>query len=328
MLAPVATGIIYRYHSVMSGKACCTPRSDRKQSSNILTENTATAAESSYASSLDTVVVEGGAALVGTNKPLISSDEESPLREIDIHSFRIMRTAVTNSMFREFIENSGYKTEAEKFGWSFVFDSDDYVNARHVSAEAPWWRQTKSATWDRIDGINAIQADLDDHPVVHVSWNDANAFAKWAGGRLPLEREWEHAARGGQGDVLFPWGNREPDDQHYTPCNVWQGQFPENNTELDGYRFTAPAQSFDPNPFGLYNMCGNVWEWTAQSYKVRSHASGAKVHKKRMRGTKVLKGGSFLCHRSYCYRYRIAARTGNTPDSTTSHQGFRLVFDN
>lgn len=275
----------------------------------------------------NTVDIPGGQGFLGTNTPHIPSDEEGPLRENEITPFRMMRTAVTNRMFCEFVEATQYKTEAEHFGWSFVFNTENTLNAQSVSADTPWWKQTQGAYWQKPDGVQLLDDSLEHHPVVHVSWNDANAYARWAGGRLPLEREWEHAARGGQGDIPFPWGSAEPAEISFTPCNIWQGSFPQHNSAADGYKMTAPAESYEPNAFGLFNMCGNVWEWTAQSYKVRAHSSQARAFKKRMRGTKVLKGGSFLCHRSYCYRYRIAARTGNTPDSTTSHQGFRLVFD-
>ena len=311
-------------------KPCCTPKrggSENGSSGTSVKAQQIFDSSNQSALSIDTVHIEGGTALLGTDQPIIASDEEGPVRKIDIDSFRMMSTTVTNEMFRAFIDATGYKTDAERFGWSFVFDGNEYQHAKQAVVQAPWWRKVDNANWQNLHGMASAQFPEDDHPVVHVSWNDANAFAQWAGGRLPLEREWEHAARGGQGDVLFPWGNTEPDDNSFTPCNIWQGDFPDINTCRDGYEFTAPADAFEPNAFGLFNMSGNVWEWSAQSFKVRSHAPGAREHKKKMRGTKVLKGGSFLCHRSYCYRYRIASRTGNTPDTTTSHQGFRLVFE-
>lgn len=164
-----------------------------------------------------------------------------------------------------------------------------------------------------------------DHPVVQVSWTDARAFADWAGGRLPTEAEWEHAARGGLGDVPYPWGDAEPNDNDFTPCNIWQGTFPKHNTTLDGYAGTAPARSFQPNEYGLYNVVGNVWEWTSDAYRIRSLKKAAKAREKSMAGFRIAKGGSFLCHASYCWRYRIAARSGIAPDSSTPHMGFRIV---
>ena len=192
--------------------------------------------------------------------------------------------------------------------------------------EATWWRRVDGANWRAVNGPDTEHSWHADHPVVHVSWNDAIAFADWAGGRLPTEAEWEHAARGGLGDIPFPWGYREPDDDNFQPCNIWQGDFPHTNSALDGYSATAPAVSFEPNGFGLYNMCGNVWEWTAEPLVLRSLSKKKRELANKPKGSKLLKGGSFLCHKSYCFRYRIAARTGTTPETSTAHQGFRLVF--
>jgi len=166
----------------------------------------------------------------------------------------------------------------------------------------------------------------EDHPAVHISWNDAKVYAEWAGGRLPTEAEWEHAARGGLGDVKFPWGDLEPDDHENFPCNIWQGRFPDENSGKDGYLTTAPARSFAPNGYGLYNLAGNVWEWTSDTYKVKSLKKQVKERLKHMKNYKLSKGGSFLCHKSYCFRYRIAARSGTSPDSATTHHGFRVVW--
>ena len=266
--------------------------------------------------------------MVGTAHPVIRDDREGPMKTRRVKPFRMMTTAVTNEMFAKFVQATGYQTEAERFGWSFVFHLN--VSGEIATSEAvfgiEWWRKIDGSSWRLINGPGTEDDWHPDHPVVHVSWNDARAYADWAGGRLPTEVEWEHAARGGLGDVPFPWGTREPDDTDYQPCNIWQGRFPDMNTAADGYRATAPARSFEPNGYGLYNMVGNVWEWTAEPFKLRSVSKRLKGHSGNMPNSKLLKGGSFLCHKSYCFRYRIAARSGNTADSTTSHQGFRLVF--
>jgi formylglycine-generating enzyme len=162
---------------------------------------------------------------------------------------------------------------------------------------------------------------------VQVSWKDAAAFATWAGGRLPTEAEWEHAARGGLPDPRFPWGDAEPTDSRIL-CNIWQGRFPDHNTLADGHFGTAPANAFAPNGAGLFGMARNVWDWTSDTFRVRSFSRTAKARNYRAarEAEKVLKGGSFLCHRSYCYRYRIAARSALTVESAASNAGFRLAW--
>ena len=277
----------------------------------------------------DVVEVPGGIAMVGTNSPVLEIDGEQPLRTTKVRPFLMDKTTVTNKRFADFVDATGYITEAERLGDSFVFAGHlaSEIGPTRAVAAAQWWRQVDGANWRSIHGPGSEHAWRPDHPVVQVSWNDAVAFAAWAGGRLPTEAEWEHAARGGRGDERFPWGNREPNDIDYFPCNIWQGNFPTNNTGRDGYETTVPARSFEPNGHGLYNMVGNVWEWTSQSFKVRSLKKAVRTAHADKGGFKLLKGGSFLCHRTYCYRYRIAARTGNSPGSTTPHQGFRLVYD-
>ena len=277
----------------------------------------------------ETVPIPAGTALVGTNVAVLPQDGERPLRQVKVSSFHATATCITNAMFSGFVEATGYLTDAERLGWSFVFFSQlpEGASDAHAVADAPWWRKIEGASWQRIGGPGSEADWHPDHPVVHVSWNDAHACARWAGGRLPSEAEWEHAARGGLGDVLYPWGDKEPDDDTFQPCNIWQGTFPTDNSCRDSFFATAPAKSFSPNGYGLYNMSGNVWEWTTDPFTIRSVAKSSRERMKQMRGTKILKGGSFLCHRSYCHRYRIAARTGNSPDSTTSHVGFRLIFE-
>jgi len=275
------------------------------------------------------VEIPGGEALIGTNDPVIRFDGEHPLRCKKIKTFRIDATAVTNEKFQAFVEATQYRTEAERIGNSFVFAGFLPSGDRSISAvsSAPWWHVVEDANWRLIHGPGSEGAWKPDHPVVQVSWNDARAFANWAGGRLPTEAEWEHAARGGREDVKFPWGDREPNDEDFFPCNIWQGRFPETDLGRDGFAGIAPAQSFEPNAYGLYNMVGNVWEWTSQPFKVRSlKKRTARLHASK-KGYKLVKGGSFLCHASYCFRYRVAARSGTSPDSSTSHQGFRLVYD-
>lgn len=278
----------------------------------------------------DAVDLPGGTALVGTTNAQIPNDGESPAHQVRLNPFRMLATTVTNAEFRVFVKDTGYVTEAETFGWSFVFwrQVPKSIGLTQGVVDVEWWRRVEGACWFAPNGPGTEDVCLPDHPVVHISWNDARAYADWAGGRLPTEAEWEHAARAGQGDVKFPWGDAEPNDTDFTPCNIWQGNFPQLNTAADGYVTTAPARSFEPNPWGLYNMVGNVWEWTAEPYRVRSLKRSVKERLSQMKGYKLSKGGSFLCHRSYCYRYRIAARSGTSPDSSTTHHGFRVVWSN
>lgn len=277
----------------------------------------------------DVVEIPGGMALIGTDRPIMPLDGEGPLRRKKLRPFLMDATAVTNARFRAFTEETGYRTDAERLGDSLVFQGllpKDTPPSRAV-ADAPWWRMIEGANWENPFGPDSAEAQEADHPVIHVSWNDAKAFAAWAGGRLPTEAEWEHAARGGLDDVPFPWGTAEPNDDDFQPCNIWQGQFPQNNLTLDGHFGAAPARSFEPNGYGLYNMIGNVWEMTSEPFKVRSQKKAIIAAHAGKKGFKLTKGGSFLCHANYCYRYRIAARNSASPDTGTSHQGFRIIYD-
>ena len=307
----------------ITSKACCLPSRNAAPSG-----VDAVVSPGAAGVEMEAVSVPGGPALVGTHAPQIPDDGEGPVRTVAVKPFRMAPTAVTNAEFRGFVEATGYVTEAERFGWSFVFwqQVPDEVGPTQAVMEVEWWRRVDGACWFAPNGPGTESVCLPDHPVVHVSWNDAKAYTDWVGGRLPTEAEWEHAARAGQGDVRFPWGDAEPNDTDFTPCNIWQGRFPRTNTAADGYVTTAPARSFEPNPWGLYNLVGNVWEWTSEPYRVRSLKRSVKARLSKMRGYKLSKGGSFLCHRSYCYRYRIAARSGTSPDSATTHHGFRVVW--
>lgn len=301
----------------MDGKACCVPARCGGAAE-------APAVARGVPPDLGFVPVSGGTGLIGTDAPVMPQDEEAPLRRRKVKPFEIMDCAVSNAQFAAFVEAAGYVTEAERFGWSFVFDHNVRQAATQRVVGVEWWHKVDGAFWARPEGPGGPEA-LPDHPAVHISWADARAFATWAGGRLPTEAEWEHAARGGLGDVPFPWGAEAPDDDAFQPCNIWQGDFPRVNLGLDGYAATAPVRSFARNGYGLYNMVGNVWEWCSDPARLRSLSKAKRAAHHWPAGSRLLKGGSFLCHASYCYRYRIAARTGTTPDTTTAHQGFRLV---
>ncbi|MCP1183060.1 formylglycine-generating enzyme family protein [Paenibacillus sp. 1781tsa1] len=280
----------------------------------------------------DRVWIKGGRFLMGTNDPeAFTGDGEGPVRETQVDSFYLDECTVTNAQFEQFVRETGYRTEAERFGWSFVFhlfvSSQTAAHVRTVVEQTPWWWVVEGADWSHPEGPDSDVNDRADHPVIHISWNDANAYCGWAGKRLPTEAEWEYAARGGLIQKKYPWGDvLRPDGQHQ--CNIWQGTFPTQNNAADGYVGTAPSRSFPANGFGLYNMSGNVWEWCADNY-VTDHEKSilAKTVITSNEVRKVLKGGSYLCHRSYCNRYRVAARIPNTLDTSTGHIGFRCASD-
>ncbi len=273
---------------------------------------------------------EATKSFVGTDRPLIAEDGEGPARPVRLDAFEIEIETVTNDRFAAFVAATGYVTEAERFGWSPVFIGLLAEGAGYFANEGrtPWWVRVDGACWKAPEGPESDLSGRGDHPVVQVSWNDARAFARWCGGRLPTEAEWEHAARGGLGDVRYPWGDAEPDD-NTVYCNIWQGGFPHGNTLADGYFGTSPVHAFEANRAGLYGMAGNVWEWTQDGFRVRSLLKAAKARNRHAatQHEKVLKGGSFLCHSSYCHRYRIAARSALAMNSSTSNAGFRLAYD-
>ncbi len=265
-------------------------------------------------------------------------DGEGPVRRVALRPFAIDVAAVSNAQFEEFVSASGYRTDAERYGWSFVFGPflpADFPPTRALAA-APWWRQVFGADWRRPEGPGSRLEGRMDHPVVHVSWLDATAYCAWAGARLPTEAEWEYAARGGLEGRRYPWGDElSPGGEHR--CNIWQGEFPGRNSGADGYLGTAPARAFAPNGHGLYNTSGNVWEWCADWFSPDFHRNGGgnggsdgaveNPLGPPEGAARVIRGGSYLCHRSYCNRYRVAARSSNTPDSSTGNTGFRCVRD-
>jgi formylglycine-generating enzyme required for sulfatase activity len=275
------------------------------------------------------VLLEGGEFLMGSeDRFAYPGDGEGPVRRVRVEPFRIDACAVSNAQFATFVDETGYVTETERFGWSFVFAGllpHDFPPTRGV-VEAPWWRQVEGADWRRPEGQHS---DLDgrlDHPVVHVTWNDAQAFCVWSGKRLPTEAEWEYAARGGLDERVFPWGDElVPAGEHR--MNVWQGTFPNENTREDGFYGTCPVDAFPPNAFGLHNTTGNVWEWCSDWFSPDFHARDRRTNPEGpRRGThRTTRGGSYLCHESYCLRYRVAARNALTPDTSTGNVGFRGV---
>ena len=274
--------------------------------------------------------IPGGMYLLGADDERIrSEDGEAPVREVALGPFWMDACAVSNARFRAFVEATGHVTVAERWGWSFVFVGflpEGFPPTRAVAA-APWWRQVMGADWRHPEGPQSDLAGRDDHPVVHVALEDALAYCAWAGLRLPTEDEWEAAARGGLVQQRYPWGMElEPEGEHR--CNIWQGRFPAHDSRDDGYHGTAPVDAFAPNGFGLHNACGNVWEWCADWFTAEHPPGPLRDPCGPPRGERrVMRGGSYLCHESWCFRYRVAARSANPPGASTGHLGFRCAAD-
>jgi formylglycine-generating enzyme required for sulfatase activity len=275
------------------------------------------------------VVLEGRAFAMGnTNGDENAGDGETPVHTVELAPFSIDATSVTNADFAQFVDATGYRTEAETFGYSAVFHLALAAEPDEVMGPAsgtPWWVGVHGADWRHPGGSRSEVEGLDEHPVVHVSWNDAVAYCKWAGRRLPTEAEWEYASRGGLDGARYPWGDELMDDEWR--CNIWQGEFPATNTEEDGFLTTAPVRTFQPNGYGLWQMVGNVWEWCADWFGPRYYkfSPAGNPTGPSLGAARVIRGGSYLCHDSYCNRYRNAARSSNTPESSMGNAGFRTV---
>jgi sulfatase modifying factor 1 len=272
------------------------------------------------------VAVPGGTFAMGNDDAAAQPDDgEGPVRQVTLRPFRIDPCAVSNAEYAEFVRDTGHRTDAERYGWSYVFAgflTPEQVTASPGPANTPWWRAIEGASWHAPHGPGSLA--LPDHPVTQVSWADAAAYAEWAGCRLPTEAEWEYAARGGLAGARYPWGDE------FAPggvlrCNIWEGEFPIVHT---GELGTVPVDAYPPNGYGLHNTVGNVWEWCADWFTpLHSAAPAAGPQGPPHGAAKVIRGGSYLCHDSYCNRYRVAARTANTPDSTTGNTGFRCAAD-
>ena len=274
----------------------------------------------SCTSKRDRIHLEGGRFQMGSDSGYL---EERPLRIAEVSAFAIDATEVTNAQFAAFIEHTGYVTTAERTpdpkrhpeipANQLVAGSAVFISPL-VSGSSQWWQFVAGAYWKAPEGPGSSLTSRMDHPVVHISYADALAYADWAGGRLPSEAEWEFAARGGLEAARYEWGDETPDDG-LPKANTWQGAFPFEDMGKDGYQGTAPVGCYAPNRYGLYDMTGNVWEWTTALYDPGNPNSG------------LIKGGSHLCAANFCQRYRPAARQPQERDFSTSHIGFRVVYD-
>jgi len=305
------------------------------------------------------VLIKGGFFSMGASDKEGRSDEY-PKHEVKVSDFWMDITEVTNSQFAEFVKSTGYVTTAEKVPvWEeikkqlpegtpephdsiLVASSLVFAPPAHSVAltnAAVWWKWQKGADWRHPEGPNSSITGKEKYPVVQISWDDANAYANWAGKRLPTEAEWEYAARGGLKDEPFSWG-AEPVEVGVPKANTWQGHFPDENTVWDKFEGLAPVKSFAPNKYGLYDMAGNVWEWCADWYRPNYYIEQAAKNVDNPKGPesgydpdeptvpkRVIRGGSFLCHSSYCSGYRVSARMKSSPDSGLQNTGFRCVSD-
>ncbi|MEM9160189.1 MAG: formylglycine-generating enzyme family protein [Verrucomicrobiota bacterium] len=318
---------------------CCAPtKPDTPESSCCSSEPSFEKALSNqakdYGSKDNMALIEAGSFLMGTeSEEAWEADGEGPVRPVEVGAYYISKTCVSIGEFEEFASDTGYVTDAEKFGWSYVFhillskNLLKRLKPKNVQG-LEWWYGVEGASWKKPEGPGSNIKKRKDHPVTHVSWADAEAYCKWKGHRLPTEAEWEKAARGGLEQNVYAWGDElTPEGKHR--CNIWQGKFPLENSKEDGYIGTAPVRSYRANGYGLYNVAGNVWEWCAdwfsptwhQQNDCRIDPQGPSEGDRRL-----MKGGSFLCHDSYCNRYRVAARTSNTPDTSTANCGFRTAL--
>ncbi len=269
------------------------------------------------------------------------ADGEQPVHAVRLSPYLIDAKCVTNAQFAAFVKATRYVTEAERDGVSAVFHlavEAAPADVLRAAAGVPWWVAVRGADWRHPRGPRSDVGSMQNHPVVHVSWHDAQAYCRWAGKRLATEAEWEHAARGGLDRARYPWGDELTSGGRWR-CNIWQGEFPNRNTLDDGYLTTAPVTAFQPNGHGLHNTVGNVWEWCQDAFRATEYAeregAAAVVDPIAAEPTgtdagqvrRVMRGGSYLCHDSYCNRYRVAARSSNTAESSAGNIGFRCAND-
>ena len=323
-------------------------------------ENPNTKQQPNYVEYEGMVFIPGGSFNMGGNDDE-SSPDEYPLHPVEVSSFYMDQTEVTNQQFEKFIKATGYVTMAERaIDWeelkqqlppgtpkppdsvlapgSLIFKPTD--GPVPLSDYSQWWEWTVGASWKKPEGPGSNLEGIENHPVVHIAYEDALAYAEWVGKRLPTEAEWEYAARGGT-DNKYPWGNN-PIEQSFDKANFWQGFFPFKNDEKDGFFGTAPVKSFPPNAYGLYDMAGNVWEWCQDRYNSKSYADmkeqglvsnprGAKISYDPLeplnKDKYVVRGGSFLCNDSYCSGYRVSRRMPADRNTSFNHTGFRCVKD-
>ena len=305
------------------------------------------------------VMIPSGTFMMGSDGPQARPDE-GPVHSVKVNGFWIDQTEVTNAQFADFVAATGYMTTAEKpIDWEEMKEQlppgtpkphDSLLQASSLIFKptngpvdlnnfAAWWEWKPKANWRQPRGKGSSIDGKEDHPVVHVSWDDANAYAQWAGKRLPTEAEWEWAARGGLRDKMYPWGD-EDIEVGAVKANSWEGTFPYDNLNKDLFFYSAPVKSFEANGYGLYDMAGNVWEWCSDWYhydyyktlkgKTTNNPAGPSESFDPYNpyiAQRIIRGGSFLCNDTYCSGYRVASKMKSSPDTGSQHTGFRCVKD-
>ena len=339
-------------------KKCCTSNVPKRFSANQNSSSKGASTTTVISNHEGMVWIAGGTFMMGGDNEQGRKDEY-PKHKVKLDGFYMDATEVTNEQFATFVKATGYITTAEKdVNWEDIKKqvpagtpkpADEQLKAASlvfVPTPTPvdlqdysqWWQWTHGANWKHPKGEGSDIIGKEKFPVVHISWDDANAYCKWAGKRLPTEAEWEFAARGGKQNNIYSWGN-ESVDSGKAKCNYWQGNFPNSNDTIDGFYGAAPVKSFAPNGYGLYDMAGNVWEWCFDLYHYQYYKTFTKVPvalnpKGPLKSLDpdeptvakhVMRGGSFLCNESYCSGYRVAARMKSSADSGMEHLGFRCV---
>jgi formylglycine-generating enzyme required for sulfatase activity len=341
-------------------KSCCQEASSKIPSSGLIGQTSSDIAPAGAASFVDMVLIPAGTYDMGADDSAFALPREFPKHRVTVDAFYMDVHEVTNREFLHFTRETNYKTVAERdIDWEVMKlqlppetprPADSVLKAGSLVFKAKahpvnldnygqWWQWKIGANWRHPLGPHSSIDELEDHPVVHIAYEDAVAFATWAGKRLPTEAEWEWAARGGLENKIYPWGNQHV-EAGAAKCNYWSGEFPYSNTKADGYITTAPVKSYAANGYGLYDMAGNVWELCSDYYDDRYYQQVVGQHLQNPRGplesndsqnryqqSRVSRGGSFLCNDSYCASYRVSARMPAATDSGLNHTGFRCVRD-
>jgi sulfatase modifying factor 1 len=312
---------------------CCVPSKQRAADLDLSRRLSSGRQRVASGSTENMVRLDGGRFLMGTESAEgFPQDGEGPIREVTLDPFYMDVRPVSNDDFREFVNATGYRTESERFGWSFVFHT--HIAAEKVEdrvAGVEWWCKVSGADWAHPEGPDSSIDSRGDFPVIHVSWNDAAEYAKWAGKRLPTEAEWEYAMRAGSTETRFPWGDSPKRPEGQFGLNFWQGSDHRQPSNEDGHVYLSPVRAFPPNAWGFFDPVGNVWQWVADVYAPDAYARrAAGVHNPVQTGAggeRVSRGGSWWCSAKTCHGYGLFYRGKAKPEAPFNNVGFRCARD-